>query len=101
MGQVAAVPILGVLNHAQELSGKPVADLRESWREVPADVQQDQTLPGRSLLQVGHGLFGTGEAVPVESVAPPVPGGFPVRCGIDALGFGKQRAHLCQLGECV
>ncbi|MFC9087728.1 hypothetical protein [Nocardiopsis dassonvillei] len=92
MGEVAAVAVLGVLDHSEDLSGEAVAHLRQCGSEVSADVEQYQPFSRNGVLQVTHHVLGRPEPGAVERVTTPAAGGLSVRRLVDALGLGEHGA---------
>src|SRR4051794_11545388 len=91
------MPVLGVLDHADDLAGELFADVVQAWCEVPANVQQDEWSSSRPRLDVGEGAVWVGECGAVERID--LHGGFDLahRRLVDGLGLWKHGDDLSRL----
>ena len=95
---VAAVSVLGVLDHAEDPAGEASVEGGEGRGEVAADIQQYDRLAGGAGLDVVQGGVGIGEQFAGQGVA-----GTPARpragLRVDGLRLGQHRAQAGDGGD--
>ncbi len=93
---VAAVAVLGILDHPEELTGEASTQVGQGRSEVAADVEQRDRLGGGPGLEVVQGRVRVGEQLPGEHVDSDGLLDLASGGGVDRLGlgqYGPQPAH--------
>jgi hypothetical protein len=96
---VAAVPVLGVLDHPGEPAGEPAVDLGEAGGEVAADVQQGDRLVGGTGFEVVQSVAGLGEHFAGEGVDHVRLLDLALRGRVDGLRLGQHRGEPGHRGD--